>query len=562
MVRESCSGSTVLRPWLEASNSGFGVTGGIDHKKYVYTFKASAGAVPVTQHQQNTGQTLNQPQQNHQSPAYKHQQNGKNQNKIYQNQQNGKNQTKIYQNHQTNGKTQKQEKKEEIGNNKDNRTTEKKIDAQKLTSMIEEDSNLDIDDTIENNSNGEDQDAINEEGINFIQENSKNQDAINEEDAITFVQDDTEENIMFDASDIFTESSNNREEIMYLQGENGSIEEPTNEDVIMFIQNEEPASVSGQETLMYVQKDNFEQAAIQDNSEEASIKDQHDENQENNERAIMYDYTIQDVEPFFLDEDLEEPIYIQIPSNMNLDGIDDQDHHDDSNFKFIQEFSPQINVVQSTLGPSVDVVQSTLDISQFNKHPSDLPEKFSSDGGYYSVGSPNSLGSCPSPNSEILITSTEEIPSQSIPDLPSESIPTPAPIDFVDRDSLGFHRIATFNDNEELEDFLFAKKSAPPQPKARKSTKQRDTRKIQQLEARDRDTETEEMAAKLKNIERCKNYRNNRKRKLQNEETELEQLERKNWNLKTREEDLSDRIKKLRVYYLSAIKNDRFKCCN
>lgn len=562
MVRESCSGSTVLRPWLEASNSGFGVTGGIDHKKYVYTFKASAGAVPVTQHQQNTGQTLNQAQQNHQSPAYKHQQNGKNQNKIYQNQQNGKNQTKIYQNHQTNGKTQKQEKKEEIGNNKDNRTTEKKNDAQILTSMIEEDSNLDIDDTIENNSNGEDQDAINEEGINFIQENSKNQDAINEEDAITFVQDDTEENIMFDASDIFTESSNNREEIMYLQGENGSIEEPTNEDVIMFIQNEEPASVSGQETLMYVQKDTFEQAAIQDNSEEASIKDQHDENQENNERAIMYDYTIQDVEPFFLDEDLEEPIYIQIPSNMNLDGIDDQDHHDDSNFKFIQEFSPQINVVQSTLGPSVDVVQSTLDISQFNKHPSDLPEKFSSDGGYYSVGSPNSLGSCPSPNSEILLTSTEEIPSQSIPDLPSESIPTPAPIDFVDRDSLGFHRIATFNDNEELEDFLFAKKSAPPQPKARKSTKQRDTRKIQQLEARDRETETEEMAAKLKNIERCKNYRNNRKRKLQNEETELEQLERKNWNLKTREEDLSDRIKKLRVYYLSAIKNDRFKCCN
>ena len=39
----------------------------------------------------------------------------------------------------------------------------------------------------------------------------------------------------------------------------------------------------------------------------------------------MYDLTIQDIEPFFLDEGLEEPIHIHIPSNMKLHGIGDQD---------------------------------------------------------------------------------------------------------------------------------------------------------------------------------------------------------------------------------------------
>lgn len=560
MVRESCTGSTALRPWLEASGSGFGVTGGIDQKKYVYTFKALAGAVPVT-HQQNNSQILNQ--------VYPHHQNGKQHNKAYQHQQNGKTQTKIYQNHQNNVETQNQEKKEEPGDNIITKTIEKENGIQILTSMIDEDSNVD---TIDNTDNGKDHDVINEEAITFIQdgneENIMLEEAFNEE-VIMYTQNGHELAILE------TFEVNDDETSLHMESNEGS-------DII-----EEPTNVSSQETLMYVQdghvKVNFEQAAIKNDSKEVIIQDEFDENKEEsnhyeNEKALLY--SIQDSDPFFQDEGLDEPIYIQIPSNMSLDEIDDMvhnqdevllnlepDHANDTILKFNQELSPNIDVVQSTLGPSLDVVQSTLHISQLNKDQSDLPEKFSADGGYYSVGSPHSLGSCPSPNSEHPNTGLHLLPST---ELNPQPIPIPAPIVFEDRDSLdslgdhfnNFQRIATFNDNEELEDFFFAKKSAPLQPKARKSTKERDNRKIQQLEARERETENEEMAAKIKNIERCRNYRNNRKRKLQSEETELEQLERKNWNLKSREQEFTDRIDKLRVYYLSAIKNGRFKCCN
>jgi hypothetical protein len=273
-----------------------------------------------------------------------------------------------------------------------------------------------------------------------------------------------------------------------------------------------------------------------------------------------------------------EDIYIQIPSNMIFDEINDMVHNQDQVLLNLDPDSANDTILKfnQELGPSLDVVQSTLHISQLDKDQSDLPEKFSSDGGYYSMESLHSLGSCPSPNTEHPNTGlqhTDHPPNIGLHPFPStqihsQLIPTPAPIVFEDRDSLdslgdnlnNCHRIATFDDNEELEDFLFAKKSAPLQLKARKSTKERDSRKIQQLEARER--ENEEVAAKIENIERCRNYRNNRRRKLRSEETELEQLERKNCNLKSREQEFTERINRLRVYYLSAIKNGRFKCCN
>ena len=201
-------------------------------------------------------------------------------------------------------------------------------------------------------------------------------------------------------------------------------------------------------------------------------------------------------------------------------------------------------VVQPTLGPSPDVVRSALHDPQLDRDQSDLSETFPSDGSYYSMG----LHLLPNPQ------------------LHPQLISTPVPVTLKERDSLdslddnlNLHRIATFDDDEALEDFFFDKKSPPSQSRARKSIKERDGRKVQQLEARRR--KDEEMVAKIENIERCRKYRKNRKKKLQSEETELEQLERKNWKLRSKEQEFTEKIGKLRVYYLSAIKNGRFKCC-
>ena len=152
------------------------------------------------------------------------------------------------------------------------------------------------------------------------------------------------------------------------------------------------------------------------------------------------------------------------------------------------------------------------------------------------------------------------------PQLHPQLISTPVPVTLQGRDSfsslddnLNLHRVATFDDDEALEDFFFAKRSCHFPSRVRKSIKERDGRKVEQLEARRR--KDEGMVAKIENIERCRKYRRSRKKKLQGEETELEQLKKKNWKLKLREREFTERIGKLRVYYLSAIKNGCFKCC-
>jgi len=67
---------------------------------------------------------------------------------------------------------------------------------------------------------------------------------------------------------------------------------------------------------------------------------------------------------------------------------------------------------------------------------------------------------------------------------------------------------------------------------------------------------------KITEAERCKLNREKRKRKVKDEEIELEELERRNKVLKSSEADLTYKIKLLQAKYLSAIKNGQFKCCS
>ena len=250
----------------------------------------------------------------------------------------------------------------------------------------------------------------------------------------------------------------------------------------------------------------------------------------------------------------KEDIYIQIPSNMIFDEIDNTVHDQDQVLSNLDPedindavLNPEIHpitAVQPTQGPFVGNIRSALHDPQLDGNQSDLSETLPSDGSFYSM----------------------ELHLLSNPQLHPRLISTPVPVTLQGRDSLSslddnlnLHRVATFDDDEALEDFFFAKKSSSSPSRARKSIKERDGRKVQQLEARRR--KDEDMVAKIGNIERCRKYRRNRKKKLQGEETELEQLERKNWKLKSKEQEFTERISKLRVYYLSAIKNGRFKCC-
>ena len=152
------------------------------------------------------------------------------------------------------------------------------------------------------------------------------------------------------------------------------------------------------------------------------------------------------------------------------------------------------------------------------------------------------------------------------PQLPPQLISTPVPVTPKEENSLGslddnlnLHHVTTFEDDGTLEDFFLARISSPSPSRTRRTIKERDCRKVEQLEARR--GKDEDMVAKIENIERCRKYRKNRRKKLQGEETEWKQLERKNWRLRLREQELIKKIGQLRAYYLSAIKNGHCKCC-
>lgn len=67
---------------------------------------------------------------------------------------------------------------------------------------------------------------------------------------------------------------------------------------------------------------------------------------------------------------------------------------------------------------------------------------------------------------------------------------------------------------------------------------------------------------KISEAERCKLNREKRKRKMKNEEIELEQLEKRNKVLKSREADLGYKVETLRASYLSSIKTGQVKTCH
>lgn len=497
------------------------MTGGIDQNKYVYTFKASAGAVPVKQHQTSDRKLQIQDQQ-----LLKH---GKPQNQVYSQHQNipEKNDHPHQNNDQTNQNNTKIQSQETEKDGENIATIQESIDKRSSEEIKEELTLI----------------SMNEEAIAFLQ-TGKFGGPVNNNGA-THIEEPINTN-----TDIF----------MYVQDDH--------EPIITENIEEDSDGSNVSETQMFIEeihdigKNNEEEANIEIQRHNAAYSNDGKANHDETENAVVY---LEGVPPFLLEEAVDDQVYIQIASDFNMDGLDEE-----VLLNFHRANAGEANIEFNPNSP-IDVVQSTLDISTFNnKTHSDFSDKLSSDGelyavekvpsdaGYYSVGSPNSLHSCPSPST---------VSSHSNLELPSESIPSPEPSHFVDKETLGdrfhaFHRIATFNDTEELEDYFFAKKSAPPQVKAKKSTKERNNRKLEQLEARNKEAEEEALEAKRKNIERCKNYRNNRKRKLQEEETELEKLERKNRALKSREHQMLDRIEKLRSYYLSTITNGRFKCCN
>lgn len=201
--------------------------------------------------------------------------------------------------------------------------------------------------------------------------------------------------------------------------------------------------------------------------------------------------------------------------------------------------------ILNTLNIHTDVVQEEA----LNEGPTYFNQlKSPSDGGYVSAGS------------------LEDLPSDSIsPSLYTKSSAEfPTILDQIpnfiehDEEQPEFQRIATFDDTEQLEDFIFAKKSKAP-PKFKKSARARNNKREIELEARKKPIEKKTEAQK--NMERCRTYRENRKKKLTINEIELEKQEKRHKMLHKKFTDLTTKVEKLREYYLFAIKNGSYKCC-
>jgi len=113
---------------------------------------------------------------------------------------------------------------------------------------------------------------------------------------------------------------------------------------------------------------------------------------------------------------------------------------------------------------------------------------------------------------------------------------------------VGMKRIASFDNSEQLEDFLFSQKHQ--------------NKTIAKKSARYRNLILEKKIAREKHQKSCKTYRANRKREITDSILELDNLTKRNKLLQEKEARLREKVDKLKEYYLYALKNNCFSCKN
>jgi len=203
-----------------------------------------------------------------------------------------------------------------------------------------------------------------------------------------------------------------------------------------------------------------------------------------------------------------------------------------------------------------------------------------SDSGYVSADCPKNTKQILAKSSRPLPTGTQktEFPKTNVNTISKETIPLPIKskkkglktkspaksekqnIGFLDtieppigehnepKNSVNIKRIASFDNSEELEDFLFAEKH---QHKA-----------IVKKSARARNLLLEKKIARESHQESCRKFRAKRKKEMADNNLELDNLTKRNELLKEKERKLRENVDKLKEYYLYALKNNSFSCKN